>query len=56
MNYEFKMMDCPEHGLTEHVEQNSGYVCEKCMGDDFAANEKENIEIIGNMNLNNISP
>lgn len=55
--YEIITGNCAKHGKVDFVKgatADGRFTCTGCIGEDFAANEQENIEIAASMNLNNI--
>ena len=51
-DYENKVMRCQQHGSVEHFLGYSDWICMKCFFEDMREDEKENIRVVSELNIN----
>ena len=52
--YNTKMMTCQKHGPVEHFLGYDDWICMKCFFEDMKEDEKENIRIVAELNMNEV--
>ena len=53
-DYKTKVMTCQKHGSVEHFLGYSDWICMKCFFEDMMEDEKENIRIVSELNVNGV--
>ena len=51
---ETKVMVCRKHGSVEHFLGYDDWICMKCFFEDMKEDEKENIRIVADLNMNEV--